>query len=52
MVKELSLHPKAVFDEHCPRILRACRENLGFIPYPNTYEECQRDILSSGICWE
>lgn len=52
MIKELSLHPRSTFDEHCPKILRACRENLGFIPYPNTYDECQRDILSSGICWE
>lgn len=52
MIKELSLHPKPIFDEHCPKILHACRENLGFIPYPNTYDECQRDILSSGICWE
>lgn len=51
MLKELSLHKRETFDEHRDAIVSACREKLGFIPYPNTYEECQHDILSGGLKW-
>lgn len=44
MLQELSQHSRSIFDEWAPRIVAACRDNMGFVPLPNRYEECQAAI--------
>ena len=51
MLKELALHPRSVFDEYAPRIIKASQEELDFTPIPNDYESCQREILSESLMW-
>lgn len=46
MLCELSQHERSVFDEWSPKIVKACQEELGFTPIPNTYAECQKEVLS------
>ncbi len=41
MLQELSQHEESVFDEWAPRIVRAAKEEMSFVPLPNTYAECQ-----------
>ncbi len=44
MLQELSQHPRSVFEEWAPRIVRACRENMAFTPIPNRYDDCQAAV--------
>ena len=46
MLQELSQHPRPIFDEWAPRIIGACKSEMGFTPIPNTYEECQAMVRS------
>jgi hypothetical protein len=51
MLQELSMHKKEVFDELAPRIVKACVTEMKFIPVPNSYDDCQRVILSRETKW-
>jgi hypothetical protein len=46
MLQELSQHEREVFDEWAPKIVRACRQEMNYVPLPNTYLECQRAVLA------
>lgn len=46
-LKELSLHPREVFDVYAPRILASASDNLGFIPSITDYNTLQVTMLSS-----
>lgn len=46
MLQELSQHDRATFDTHAPKIIKACKEELGYSPVPNKYEECQAQVLA------
>jgi hypothetical protein len=46
MLQELSQHDRETFDMWAPRIIRASKEELNFVPLPNTYLECQRAVLA------
>jgi hypothetical protein len=41
MLQELSQHEESIFDEWAPKIVRAAKEEMSFVPLPNTYAECQ-----------
>jgi hypothetical protein len=46
MLQELSQHERSVFDEWAPKIVRASREKMNYVPLPNTYDECQMAVLA------
>nr|UUW20903.1 MAG: RNA helicase [Guiyang Dicistro-like virus 1] len=46
MLQELSQHSREIFDQYAPKIVKACKEEMGFSPVPNTYEECQALVLA------
>ena len=46
MLQELSQHDKQTFDEWMPKIVQACKDEMNFVPLPNTYKECQEAVLA------
>lgn len=51
-LQELSQHERPIFDRWREPIMSAAFENMdGFIPFPNTYDSCQKAVISRGSEW-
>jgi hypothetical protein len=47
VLKELSLHGRAVFDEYAPTILRVCHEVMDYLPPYQTYKQAR--LINIGL---